>query len=238
MYGMMDEMPKSVQKLPVAAQKVYAETFNHLYKGKGSKAKAHLIAFEVIKKRLKHSKGKYVALTEGIEYYTFDLQSTESKLVINATGDEVVFEGILATTDVFQQSANTVRKFSEQALQDLAEQINKFGSTHPDIDHETMDSLVKQYGDNYEMIMNAMPKSKGLIKSIKAVYENGKLWIKGILDSRYKKTMKNIRGMSIEALSESVDTSSSVINKAKYLGFTFAVNKNPKIPAAKITSVA
>lgn len=233
-----NELPSSISKMPQAVQKVYKETFNHIYKGKGSKATAHAIALEVVKKRLKHSKGKYMALTDNtMEYYTFDLQSTENKLVINATGDEVVFEGILATTDVFQQGATTVRKFSEQALQDLADQINKFGSSHPDVDHETMDSLVKQYGDNYEMIMNAIPKTKGFIKSIKAIYENGKLWIKGVLDSRYKKTMKNIRGMSIEALSEDVDKGSNTINKAKYLGFTFAVNKNPKIAAAQIVSV-
>ena len=233
-------MPKSISKLPEAVQKVYKEAFNHIYKGKGSQAKAHAIALGVIKKRLKHSKGKYVAMSDAfnsVEYYTFDLLAPENKLIINATGDEVTFEGILATTDTFMQDATTTRKFSEQALKDLADQINKFGSSHPDVDHEVMSQLVKQYGNNYEMIMNSLPKSKGIIKSIQAVYESGKLWIKGILGAGYKKIMNKVRGMSIEAISEDVDYSSSTINKAKYLGFTFAVKSNPKIMNAQVTSV-
>lgn len=236
----MDELPKSVRGLPEAVQKVYAETYNHIYKGKGSKAKAHMIALQVVKKRLKHSEGKYVAMSDSfkpVEYYTFDLTAPEKQLIINATGNEITFEGILATTDSFQQDATTMRKFSEEALKNLADQINQFGSSHPDVDHETMKALVKQYGNNYEMIMNSLPKNKGIIKSIQAVYEKGKLWIKGVLDSRYKKVMKAVKGMSIEAISEDVDLQSSTINKAKYLGFTFAVKSNPKLMAAQVTSV-
>jgi hypothetical protein len=136
------------------------------------------------------------------------------------------------------QDATTTRKFSEEALKDLADQINKFGSSHPDVDHEVMSGLVKQYGNNYDMIMNSLPKSKGIIKSIQAVYESGKLWIKGILGTGYKKIMSKVRGMSIEAISENVDYNSSTINKAKYLGFTFAVKSNPKIMNAQVTSVS
>jgi cation transport regulator ChaB len=233
-------MPKSISKLPEAVQKVYKEAFNHIYKGKGSQAKAHAIAWELVKKRMKHSKGKYVAMTDAfnpIEYYTFDLLAPENKLIINATGEEVTFEGILATTDTFMQDATTTRRFSEQALKDLAEQINTHGSSHPDVDHEVMSALVKQYGNNYEMIMNSLPKSKGIIKSIQAIYESGKLWIKGVLGAGYKRIMSKIRGMSIEAISEEVDYNSSTINKAKYLGFTFAVKSSPKIALAQITSV-
>jgi cation transport regulator ChaB len=240
-YKETPDLPASVKKLPQAVQKVYSEAYCHVYKGKGTEAKSHAIAWGVVKKRLNHSKGKYMALSSAfapVEYYTFNLCAPENQLIINATGDEITFEGILASTDSFQQDATTIRKFSEEALKDLAEQINTHGSSHPDVDHETMKNLVKQYGNNYDMIMNSLPKNKGFIKSIQAVYENGKLWIKGILDSSYRKMMKVVRGMSIEAISQDVDVQSSTINKAKYLGFTFAVKSNPKIPSARVTAVS
>lgn len=228
-------MIKSIKSLPLEVQKVYTEAHNRASINKDA------VAWGVVKNRLKHAEGKYVALSESfksVEYYTFDLTTPERQLVINATGDEITFEGILATTDTFQQDATTKRKFSEKALRDLADQINKNGSSHPDVDHKTMEALVKQFGGNYEMIMNAVPKAKGLIKSIQAFYENGKLWIKGVLSSAYRKMMSTVRGMSIEAISDDVDEKTETINKAKYLGFTFAVSKNPKMARAVVTSVA
>lgn len=228
-------------KIPTITEEVFDKAYNKAREQTDSDAKAIAIAWGVVKNRLTKVEDKMVALSENfkpIEYYTFELNAHDNKLVINATGDELTFEGVLASTDTFQQDAFTVRKYSEDALKDMAEQINKFGSSHPDIDHETMNTLVNQYGRNYELIMNALPKKKGIIKSIQAVYENGKLWIKGVLNPTFRKIMKNVRGISIEALSEDIDLQSSTINKAKYLGFTFAVNKNPKMSVARVTRVS
>lgn len=242
-YHHIDSLPASVKKLPESAQKMFLETFNKIYKG-DNESTAFAVAWQVVKKRMKKSTengGKYVALSSAfkpVEYYTFVLEHTNCELVINATGDEITFEAVLASTMEFMQNATTKRKFSEAALKNLADQINNFGSTHPDFDHETLNGLVKQYGDNYEMIMNALPKSKGLIKSIKAIYEKGKLWIRGVLDKKYKRIMKDVKGLSIEAISTDVDAPSNTINSAKYLGFTFAVNKNPKISNAVVAKVS
>lgn len=161
-----------------------------------------------------------------------------NQIVFNAKGKEITFEGILADQGQFIQSLlpYKVMNFTEEALKDIAEQINSFGSTAPDVDHEVGERLSKMYGSNTNLIMNAIPQYKGMLKNIQAVYSDGKLWIKGTLDEKYRSILPHVKGLSIEAMTESI--SNTNITKSKYLGFTLAVNKMPKMAIARITNYA
>ena len=166
-----------LEELPVA-KKFYDDVYESV-KDKGD-AKASAIAWGAVKSRLKEVNGKLVANTEDFEVvklFSFDLEN-KNELIINASGDEITFEGVLATTGYFIQGFERA-KFSEQALIDMAEQINKLGSSSPDLDHEILGAISKQPGATKGLIMNAIGKAKGLIKSIEAIYKDGKLWIKG-----------------------------------------------------------
>ncbi len=242
--SVLDDFPQIMKEsMPIEALDIFRDVYNTQRNNGYSDAVAFQIAWLVIKSQFINVEGYWVSTKENkninkdVSLIQADLIPQDNGMIINATGDEITFEGILADTSVFLQDAFITRKFSEEALKDLELQINTHGSSMPDVDHEHLNTLVNQFGDNYEMIMNAMPKQKGLIKSIKAVYKEGKLWIKGVLDSRYKKIMKNVKGMSIEALTEGLYSDNKTIKSAKYLGFTFAINHTPKISGAQVTAV-
>ena len=203
--------------------KVYVEAFNKALDKGYSTSKADLIATVV------ESNHNPIISTIIIP--------TDNKIVFNTTSDEITFEGVLADTSEFIQSLLpfSVAKFSVEALKDIADQINKFGSTAPDIDHEVGRKLDKIYGKfNTNMIMNAYPQHKGMLKNVHAIYDNGKLWIRGTLDNKYRSILPSVKGLSIESVIE--DFTDTTITKSKYLGFTLAVNHNPKISSAKIIS--
>lgn len=236
-------IPNSVSKvLPETGKLFYKKVYNESFSRHGDEELATMVAWNMTKSRFTKVGDEFVALSESFvepELVSFQLNPVDDEFVINAEGDEITFEGILADTSEFVQSAlpYKVRKFSEEALSDLAEQINNFGSSTPDVDHEVLNKLISEYNGNIELIANAMKKRKGLIKSIQAVVKDGKLWIKGKLDSRYKKIMSRVKGMSIESITNNLHSDGKTIKGSKYLGFTFALNDTPKIAGAKLVNV-
>jgi hypothetical protein len=222
-------MLEQVPEIKSFYDKVYASV-----KDKGD-AVASSIAWNAVKNRLHEVNGRIVANTSDFEVprlFCFALEN-KNELIVNASGDEITFEGILASTGFFQQGYKRAR-FSERALINIAEQINNVGGGAPDLDHEVLSQIAKQPGITKGLIMNAIGKAKGFIKSIQAVYENGKLWIRGVLDKSYADVINKVKGMSIEAWTDKMDD--EVIDEATYLGFTFAVNKNPKDSLARVVT--
>jgi hypothetical protein len=114
----------------------------------------------------------------------------------------------------------------------MADQINTYGSTLPDVDHEKLMTLVKKHGRDQVAIMNSLKNEKGIFKSIKAAVTNGKLWIQAILDKRYKNHTDRFKALSIEAFA---DVEGDRLTNPQYLGFTFT--NTPKLPGAQIASV-
>jgi cation transport regulator ChaB len=232
--------PSTIKKLPLSAQKMFKDTFTKVHQDSHSEAKAFAIAWGAIKTRLQPSEGKFIALSDAfVEERMFEfpvISEGQNTFVMNAVGDEIEFEGILASTGYFISGDLQRLRFSEEALKELAEDINKNGSTLPDFDHKAAINAYKNYGKNEQLILNSLKEQKGLIKSIQAVYKDGKLWIKGVLSSAYKKVMHQVRGMSIEAITRKID--GDLIKKSAYMGFTFALKSKPQLPDAIITRVS
>lgn len=222
-YNKID-IPKSVLSLPKVAQDFFMETYKKLYKG-DNEAKAFAIAWEATKNRLRHSEGKYVAMTEDFvspELYTFDLSYEPSGLIMNSVGEEIVMEAVLANTDMNSKG----QFFTEEELNILAEQINKEGSGVPDVDHQKLIELAKKYGNNPDKIRAEIQKEKGIFKAIKAIVHNGKLWIQQHLDKRYKNHIEKFNKLSIEVFAD-VDKGTGRLKNPKYVGYT--LTNNPSI---------
>lgn len=114
------------------------------------------------------------------------------------------------------------KRYSKEALMALAEQISKNGIV-ADIDHELFDKL--QYS-NYtvDQIKSILQGKPGIAKAVKAIYDQGKLYIRTIIDKRYRNVIEKAKGVSLEAL---MDTDGDVWTGGDILGFTFNVNTEP-----------
>lgn len=226
-----NDLPKVMTDvLPIEAQQLFVEVFNREKTAGFPDAVSFEIAWLVIKSKFKQVEGYWVAMSEAATLYTFDMSDTETKVIMNSENEEIVIEAILA-----DNTANTDGKFfTETELQDIATQINTFGSTLPDVDHEKLKGLVQKYGNNVEAIKAELQREKGIFKTIKAIVDKGKLWIQAALDKRYKNHTEKFKKLSIEAVADKGDNG-RLINP-KYLGFTFT--NVPKLPGADIVSVS
>jgi cation transport regulator ChaB len=229
-YNNIEGLPLELRNvLPEKGQAVFLEVFNNSYNKHKSEAQAFATAWSVIKGRFNKVDGKYVANSKDFTVptlYSFSLSEPTTKVIMNADIEEIVMEAVLATDE-----RNTEGKyFTTEELGQIAEQININGSTIPDTEHEVLQTLIKTYGHNYDKIRNELKNKKGIMKSIKAAVEDGKLWIQAVLDKRYKNHLEKFKGLSIEAVADADITGR--LKNPMYLGFTFT--NNPKLRNAQI----
>ena len=161
----------------------------------------------------KESKGFTVTTTESNNEVlkSFDLQPVvrgkeEKKrkgLVVQAIGDDLVFEGVLATTQTNREGM----RWTPQALEKFATYINDnglFGDISDEEVHAEMNDLVRQYShlSDEDFAKAARINRKGIVRAMKASFVDGKLWIKGYIDKRYKRFVDRLENlkMSLEAM--------------------------------------
>lgn len=219
--------------LPIEAQQMFVEIFNKEKSAGYSDAVAFEIAWVIIKSKFKNVEGYWVAMSEEFktpELYTFEMSDADTKVIMNSENEEIVIEAILA-----DNTLNTEGKFfTEEELQDIALQINSYGSTLPDVDHEKLKGLISKYGHNMDAIKAELRSEKGIFKTIKAVVDKGKLWIQAALDKRYKNHTEKFKKLSIEAVADSMPNGRLI--KPTYLGFTFT--NTPKLLGASVVKVS
>lgn len=126
-------------------------------------------------------------------------------------------------------------KYSESFLQRLADYINE----HPediaegDFNHDTLNQLQAQ-GYSKEGIKSKLKSLKqGVAKAVKAIYEKGKLYLRTVVDPRYKDKVLRSKGVSIEG---SFVRSGDTFVDGKILGFSFIDSDKKDLgnPRAKI----
>jgi len=225
------DLPNSmIETMPESALKLFIEIYN-LEKNAGlSDATSFEIAWLVIKKRFTLVEGFWVAMSKDFEtpkLYSFNM-NVEGGIVMNSETEELVLDAVLADTSMNSKG----QYFSEEDLKNISEQINTFGSTLPDVDHEKLMELIRTHGADVDTIREQLKKSKGIFKTIQATLKKGKLWIQATLDKRYKNHTENFKGLSIEALGDKqVD---GRVKDPQYMGFTFT--NNPELKAAQIAA--
>lgn len=226
----MSNLVNSIKSmLPSDGKQLFDEVYNYERSSGNSDDLATSVAWGVIKSKMVEKDGQLVAMSGMFippKIYSFVLDEPEVKVVMNSETEEIIMDAVLADT-----SKNTEGDyFTEEELKEIESQINTMGSTLPDVDHEKLNSLVRKYGNNYDLIVGELRNQKGIFKNIKAVFDKGKLWIQTTLDKRYKNHINKFKGLSIESLAKRDSTGR--LRNPKYLGFTFT--NTPKLKAAKI----
>ncbi len=135
----------------------------------------------------------------------------------------------------FKLADNAKDKFGVQLpdsiLQAWAEKINSGEIVLGDIDHKAFEQLLNS-GASDEQIKSQIKQKPSIAKAVKAVFEKGRLWVRAIIDKRYKKTIEKSKGVSLEAAVKR-DLAGNVIT-GDLLGFTFGINQNPVIPGTEV----
>ena len=112
--------------------------------------------------------------------------------------------------------------FTEEMLKKWESSINS-NPIVGDVDHSLYDQLLSSYLSD-DQIRDVLRSKKGIAKTIKAIYDKGKLWIRAFVDKRYKKLIEKSKGVSAEALCSWKD---KVATDGDILGFTFNINTTP-----------
>ena len=123
-------------------------------------------------------------------------------------------------------------KWSTKLLQKWTDLINSGKSIIGDIDHKLYDSLLDSSTDT-DFIKRMISNKTGIAKTVKAIFEDGIMYIRTFIDKRYKKLIQKARGLSVEAFIEE-RAEDGTITDADLLGFTFNVNTTPADPEAGV----
>jgi len=158
---------------------------------------------ETVNFELDKSQGFIMRSEDGQDYMTFKLKSLEDK------------DGT---------------KWSEKVLLKWAEMINAGTEVAGDVDHELGRKLFSSGVS--ESSMRTILKNKGSIaKGIKALVKDGILYLRTIIDKRYRKVIEKAKGVSIEAFVNKRAADDTILD-ADLVGFTFNVNTTPADPLA------
>lgn len=204
-------LPSYVKSKSEAIRKRWVALFNEAHK-KYSEDRAFLIANTWLRKHLGGDSKKFVKRS----IIQFDL-CTDTLIKRSDSGEDYI---------TFVLSSTTPHKdgivFTEEMLKGWAQSINS-NPIIGDIDHTLYEQLMSAYLSD-DQIRKILKSKTGIAKTVKAIYDQGKLWVKAFVDKRYKKIIQNAKGVSAEAFCSWED------NKAvdgEILGFTFNINTNP-----------
>lgn len=211
-------LPSYVKNKPQNIKKKWVEIFNSLYKEKGEEA-AFIGANGWLKREMK-KKSRLVKRS----FVPFEVDTSQGFIKRSNDGEEYIS---------FVLNSNKPHKdgkvFSEDMLKKWAEKINEGANIIGDVDHEYYDDVLKNMPD--DMIPDAIKEKPGIAKTIKAIYDKGKLWVKAMIDKRYKKLIEKSKGVSVEALCSWDD---EVATEGDILGFTFNVDTEPADTLARV----
>lgn len=173
---------------------------------------------------------RYLASTpsKNLTRIQFDVDHSQPDLVTRSENGEEYISFKLADTMMDQFGV----QLNDTILGKWADKINAgklFAGA--DIDHEEYDKLVA-LGLSPEEISERLVGKNGIAKAVQAVVEKGKLWVRALIDKRYKKIINNAKGVSMEAL-VTRDDDGTVVD-GDLIGWTFAVNHTPAVEGTTI----
>jgi hypothetical protein len=208
-----EEVPSYVKNKPEEIRSKWLIIFNRVEKELG-KPEAFIAANGWLKRELK----KQNFLKRSV--VSFDIESEGEFIKRSSDGDEYI-SLVLNTTNPHYDG----RVFTEELLRSWADAIN-LNPIVGDIDHTQYDELLSGFNSD-KKIIETLKNKKGIAKSLKAIFENGRLWVRAVIDKRYKKMIQNSKGVSAEAFITETDDSDKKVLKADLLGFTFNINTKP-----------
>jgi len=217
-------LPSYVRKLPDSLKAKWISIFNSTYESEGEEV-AFVVANTWLKRQLKE---KRVAARTGhkMDIITFEIDETKELISRTENGEEYVS---FKLADVFKDKFGV--QLTKGVLQKWADAINSGATVLGDSDHEYYDKLIN-LGYSEDEIKSEISKKPSLAKAVQAVVEKGRLWVKALIDKRYKKQIKNSKGVSLEAIITR-DSNDQVVD-ADLLGFTFGIKHDPVISGTEV----
>lgn len=213
------KLPSYVKNKPKEVIKKWVALFNDIYEKEGEEA-AYIVANSWLKRHL-NSKAKLVKRS----FIPLEQDKSGQTLIKrSADGEEYVsfvLNGLLPHGDN--------KRFSESMLRKWEQKINEGEIVIGDIDHEYYDKVAAVMTD--EQVKDALKQKPGIAKAVKAIYEKGRLWVKALIDKRYRKIIERSKGVSVEALCSFAD---DLAEDGDILGFSFNVNTDPADPEARV----
>jgi hypothetical protein len=205
-------LPEYVKKLSDKLKEGWIAVFNAAFEKYGE-SQALLIANAWLKKQVparKMIKRSVVVL---------DLDTSSGFIKRSRSGEEYVTFVLNST-----QPHRDGKVFSESMLKKWAKTINENPTMVGDVDHLLYDKVLDSSISD-ETARSILKNKPGIAKMVQAVYEKGKLWVRAIIDKRYKKIVEKSKGVSAEAYISNWD--GEVATDGDLLGFTFNVNTTP-----------
>jgi len=204
------KLPSYIKSRSLEVRKKWVAMFNAAYKKYGEE-RAFIIANTWLKKQVKSRKFvKRSALT-------FDVYEKRGFIKRASNGDEYITL-VLNTTKAHKDGI----EFTEKMLREWAEQINK-NPIVGDVDHLLYDKVLKSNMSD-EQIRSVLKSKPGIAKTVRAVFQKGKLWVKAIIDKRYKRIINKAKGVSAEAF---CTWEGNKATSGDLLGFTFNLKTTP-----------
>lgn len=224
-----DNLPSYVKKQPLDIAKRWVEIFNQYFLS-DDEATAWAMANTWLKRVIEFHKNlaedeestAEKESTNDVELLNMTFKPDGEELVVRADGDEEFIDFIL--TDTEEDEYGTAP--DEEFLYDLAEQINKQG-IFGDFNHELQYRL-KEAGISVQSIKERMKNKNGIAKAVKAIVENGKLFIRTTFDKRYKNRILQSKGVSIEGAFVRDKRTNKFIGGSVF-GFSFIDNPTLKL---------
>ncbi len=176
------------------------------------------IAIEVANKWLQREMSNQAVVAQSLfkrEKLVFEIDNKQL-IKQSANGDKYI-SAVLASDK--RNAAG--RKFKPQVLKKWAEEINAGKTLVGDIDHEMFDKLADSAP--VSAIKKALANKPSIAKTVKAIYEEGKLWLRLLIDKRYEKVIQRAKGLSLEALTETDENNE--VSSGELFGFTFCVRE-------------
>lgn len=186
----------------------------------GNVMKAKLAANIWLKKHMQTQMTARSIKVRNIVRFTVDTSQPEF-IKRSDSGEEYI---IAMLEDVYGDVDGVL--WTPDVLQKFADHINAGNQIVGDIDHEEYDKILSAAMSDEE-VEALLAQKKGIAKGVKAVFEDGKLWMKALIDKRYKKALQG-KNLSLEAV-VTRDDEGRVVD-GKILGFTFIVNDTAANP--------
>lgn len=179
----MNKLPEYVLNKPEAVQAKWSNIYNNYAQD------SEAVAYGVANKWLASQKEEAVVMRD------VDFVVEEEQIIQRSIGGVEYTDFLLA--DNRYDSWGT--KYSESFLEKLSSYINtNQDKLNDDFNHEELYKMQKE-GRSKEYIKEHLPKmKKGIMQIIKAIYENGKLYIRTLVNPKYKERVMKAKGVSIE----------------------------------------
>lgn len=220
-----ENLPSYVKKLPSTLKTKWIMIFNKVEKDDGESA-ALVVANKWLKRQVK------VSSVEGKTDKAYFIEKISLKLsdkqLIKKSSDGEEYIDFILTDDGYDSQGV---QYPKSLLTKWTEQVNNEIFVG-DIDHKEYDDIVDKATTIEQAAVLIKSAKRGIAKTVKAVFEKGKMWVRAVIDKRYKKLIEKANGVSLEAI-VTRDADGKVID-GDLLGFTFAVEQNPVNPRAVI----